>query len=47
MKYKIDKESLENMLYELGIEDFRVMLSDDGYCEVVTENYTYLITENA
>ena len=47
MNYKIDKESLENMLYELGLENFEVKLSADGYCEVVTEDFTYLITENA
>lgn len=47
MNYKIDKESLEFMLSDLGLEDFRVEVLANGYCEVITEVCTYLITESA
>ena len=47
MNYKIDKESLELMLSDLGLEDFRVEVSADGYCEVIAKVCTYLITESA
>ena len=44
MKYKIDIESLKEMLEDLGIKT-EVYIQENGYCEVSTEKTTYLITE--
>ena len=46
MNYKIDFESLKEMLADFGIEA-DITLTADGYCEVITETTTYLITEEA
>lgn len=46
MNYKIDYEALKEMLVDFGI-DAEIKLTADGYCEVITETTTYLITEEA
>lgn len=44
LEYKINVESLKEMLSDLGIKA-NVYLQENGYCEVSTEENTYLITE--
>ena len=44
MEYKIDIESLKEMLEDLGIKA-EIYIQKNGYCEVSTEETTYLITE--
>ena len=44
MEYKIDIEGLKEMLSDLGIKA-NVHSQENGYCEVITEKTTYLITE--
>ena len=44
LEYKIDVESLKEMLSDLGIKA-NVYLQENGYCEVGTEETTYLITK--
>ena len=46
VNYKIDYEALKEMLADFGI-DADITLTADGYCEVITEKITYLITEEA
>ena len=43
--YKIDKEALQELLNNHGIEA-EIILTSDGYCEVKTEDSIYLITES-
>lgn len=43
--YKIDKEGLQELLNDYGIEA-EIILTSDGYCEVKTEDSIYLITES-
>mgnify|MGYP003594429530 FL=1 len=44
VNYKIDFKALQEMLEDFGIEA-EIKLTADGYCEVITEEITYLITE--
>ena len=43
--YKIDKEALQELLNDHGIEA-EIILTSDGYCEVKTGDSIYLITES-
>lgn len=40
----IDTDALEEMLRDFGI-DANIISSSNGYCEVETNDYTYLLTK--
>lgn len=48
--YKIDKEALMQLLEDLqnGVvkEIYNIHLTTDGYCEITTDKYSTIITED-